>query len=361
MKNKSGGYLIKEKETQINQNIPMILEDNNLYTRQKKNLNLVQFSQTSQKTKAQQKYQTKRVKMRKEAAPWEGANKNKNKNLNFFSKPFFLNFFSLTNNKNNDNTHKENEEHQIQNSSHFNSCTAERVTPSYNSVNSGLKRNNKGIKFLLWNSRSLNKVKQYYIRSRTEDVIVINETWLDENATNIEFPGYTSIRNDRLKKHGGGVAIFIKEEAEIKIVSDEIAETLLIKILFDRNKFLYIMTSYFPNSGNSEKKRIKRWWSIKNMLLMNCSENSFENIVMACDWNINLMSNHELQKDFEEMNCKIINYEDSYSYKSGKNESKIDFFVVSNNLLKIVNATQSLLCQIIKHLPLKSRKLKKYL
>ena len=97
------------------------------------------------------------------------------------------------------------------------------------------------------------------------------------------------------------------------------------------------------------------------MLLMNCSENSFENIVMACDWNINLMSNHELQKDFEEMNCKIINYEDSYSYKSGKNESKIDFFVVSNNLLKIVNATQSLLCQIIKHLPLKSRKLKKYL
>ena len=70
----------------------------------------------------------------------------------------------------------------------------------------------------LTNTRSLfNKFEEFYItvNALQPDIVNICETWLHDDATIndldlFSIPYYTSIFNNRCKKHGGGIAIWIK-------------------------------------------------------------------------------------------------------------------------------------------------------
>ena len=52
------------------------------------------------------------------------------------------------------------------------------------------------IKLMLWNIHSIDHVKKTFLRSRYEDIIVLNETWLKEDQT-IEIKGYNCIIKNR--------------------------------------------------------------------------------------------------------------------------------------------------------------------
>ena len=59
--------------------------------------------------------------------------------------------------------------------------------------------NNQGkkpITFMLWNACSLTHTKTVLLKSRYEDVMIINETWLKEGKT-IEVKGYNTIVKNR--------------------------------------------------------------------------------------------------------------------------------------------------------------------
>jgi hypothetical protein len=78
------------------------------------------------------------------------------------------------------------------------------------------------------------------------DVILISESWLKPNIPDqvIFLPGYKIIRNDRLGKVGGGVAMYIKSNLKFKILSYSSPhycsrpEFLFIEIVINNIKFL---------------------------------------------------------------------------------------------------------------------------
>jgi len=96
--------------------------------------------------------------------------------------------------------------------------------------------------FLLWNCRALTHEKRTLINSRTEDVIILNETW--ENSSSIS--GYTISANVRKNQRGGGVSILVRDDFEIKNLDDSVKDTLVVKVLLNKSRYLLIITSYFP-------------------------------------------------------------------------------------------------------------------
>jgi len=108
------------------------------------------------------------------------------------------------------------------------------ITNKDNKINS--------ISVLLWNCRSFTYEKKALISSRNEDIIIINETW--KNKPNV--PGYNQSSNIRTNQNGGGVAILAKENLEVKVLDNSVKDTLVTKVLLDRNKYLLVITSYFP-------------------------------------------------------------------------------------------------------------------
>ena len=152
------------------------------------------------------------------------------------------------------------------------------------------------IKMALWNARSLNDMtKINFLRIRREDIIIINETWLREEPPSLS--GYQCLYKNRPtpqtddngpdlnkeqkpdKLRGGGVAIYVDQNIHVKEIETEIKETLFLKISFNRNKCIYLITSYFPHK--LEKKWDIRMRQILEKALEKCNENGLRNIVFA--------------------------------------------------------------------------------
>ena len=51
----------------------------------------------------------------------------------------------------------------------------------------------------------------------------------------------------RQNKNGGGVAIYIKQHIEAKLIETQIKDTIFTKVILHNNKPLYLITSYFPS------------------------------------------------------------------------------------------------------------------
>ena len=187
------------------------------------------------------------------------------------------------------------------------------------------------LKCFLWNSRSINREKSALIKSRMEDILIINETW----ANIINIAAYNSFHKNRTKTRGGGVSIYVKDYLDVQIIDDSIKDTLAIKILFNTNKALFLLSSYFP--PNNTLKWYKRWEKLKNLIISKCSHNLFENLIMACDWNKNLNEDEQIISQY----LKIQDYSSDFSFKIGKKQSKIDFFVISQNFIKAISDTEN--------------------
>jgi hypothetical protein len=83
------------------------------------------------------------------------------------------------------------------------------------------------------------------------DILVLNETWLDQNIDNNLFENsfYQMIRRDRTISSGGGIIVYIKKSIQVKsIIIDEAFET--ISFVFQlQNKFqISVISCYRPES-----------------------------------------------------------------------------------------------------------------
>ena len=55
------------------------------------------------------------------------------------------------------------------------------------------------------------------------DILCLSESWLTDNVMNseIEVPGYKTIRKDRTKKKGGGLLIYVKSYISAELISSD--------------------------------------------------------------------------------------------------------------------------------------------
>lgn len=87
------------------------------------------------------------------------------------------------------------------------------------------------------------------------DILVLNETWLDQNIDNNLFENsfYQMIRRDHTTSSGGGIIVYIKKSIQVKsIVIDEAFETISFVFQF-QNKFqISVIACNRPESIYSE-------------------------------------------------------------------------------------------------------------
>ena len=97
---------------------------------------------------------------------------------------------------------------------------------SLNFKNNKIKNKFNTIKLCLWNCRSLKYEKRSLLNSRSDDIIILNETW--DNKVNVS--GYNHLENKRVEKRSGGVAFLAEEKLELKLLDDSIEDTILVKV-----------------------------------------------------------------------------------------------------------------------------------
>jgi len=153
----------------------------------------------------------------------------------------------------------------------------------------------------LWNCRSFTYEKKSLMNSRDDDIIILNETW--DNKLNVS--GYNQLSNIRTCQRGGGVAILTKEHFETKLIDDSIKDTLAVKVYFGRNKYLLIITSYFPCSNQLDLWG-KRWRDLIEMIGKYSTSKDNMNILIGCDFNRDITEDHNLVTQLEILNLKII-------------------------------------------------------
>ena len=86
------------------------------------------------------------------------------------------------------------------------------------------------------------------------DVITISETWLNTTVTNSEvsIDGYKLYRQDRLRKHGGGVCAYIRKDITVTVLkdisnlSDNYFHQFWLKLQYRKLRSVVICISYRP-------------------------------------------------------------------------------------------------------------------
>jgi exonuclease III len=140
-----------------------------------------------------------------------------------------------------------------------------------------------GFYVLQWNARSLlsnhNELKKYIYDLKVKpSVICIQETYLKPKYS-FSIAGYDCIRNDRLNKQGGGVAIFIKKNipyVTIQINPVDKFEIIQIKV-FVNQTFLNIVNMYNLPESNLHYNDIYNVLNQRNLIF--CSDiNSYNKL-----------------------------------------------------------------------------------
>ena len=113
----------------------------------------------------------------------------------------------------------------------------------------------RGLKICHLNVRSLLR-KLYEVKLLVQespfDILTISETWLNKSISDSEvlLSGYSIVRSDRrAKKHGGDVAIYIKDGTLLRCIRDletDNTETCWIEIIKPKAKKLYVCSVYRP-------------------------------------------------------------------------------------------------------------------
>ena len=76
------------------------------------------------------------------------------------------------------------------------------------------------------NNTNTHRIKRAWLTSRTEHIILIQETWGHEVAVT----GYQGFYKSRTGMRGGGVATYLKEGLKGKIINDRITYTLIVLV-----------------------------------------------------------------------------------------------------------------------------------
>ena len=100
------------------------------------------------------------------------------------------------------------------------------------------------IKVSLWKYKSFTYERNYSL---------IQDMMISLFFRKLGITDYNESSNIRTNQKDGGVSILIKDCFEIKILDISVKDTLVTNVLLYRNKFLLIISSYFPCSNKITK------------------------------------------------------------------------------------------------------------
>lgn len=197
-------------------------------------------------------------------------------------------------------------------------------------------------KFCHINSQSL-KAHINYARSIFQqglfDVIGVSESWLkskDKNAV-IRINDYNIIRNDRRRKRGGGVLLFIKKNIKYKVLMrspslyENKPEYIIVSLMFNNTRVLFAVVYRPPNA-----QYFGQFITDMSQFISN-----HDQYFVVGDININLADSSTARDKFDQMlydlDMKCLNIPNTYHHSplhnstidviAYKNEDNIDNFV----------------------------------
>lgn len=123
------------------------------------------------------------------------------------------------------------------------------------------------------------------------DILCFTETWLSDATLNlVNFGGYISFNT--VRRHGlrgGGVSIFVKDNFQCRIIDslskcEDVIETVFVEGQREHKKIL-VGCIYRPPGGNSNEFLL-----ILEDILSNISTSAYESVILAGDFNYNLLN-----------------------------------------------------------------------
>lgn len=194
----------------------------------------------------------------------------------------------------------------------------------------------KTLKILYWNARSFLKRKEEIQKALIDiDILVCIESWLHQNITNINFPGFVNYRLDRTYSTGGGTLLLIRSSLayrEIKNIDvpDKAFEICGIKIN-NVNPAVSLIACYrAPGIVFS----LEQWAKVFNNFKKenNCIIVGDFN-AHHIDWNCKKTdTNGENLLECIEKNNLFIHNSDTYSHIDSTSKSNIDLILSSKNI-----------------------------
>lgn len=157
---------------------------------------------------------------------------------------------------------------------------------------------------------------------RNVSAFVITESWLKGYISNksIEIDGFNVVRNDRVGRRGGGVAIYLNANLKYKTIANSVKsdiEYLFIEVCLDNEKLL-IGGIYRPRGNLS---------SIDGIMTDLCTQ--YQHIFLMGDFNFDLSDEIKLNL--------MKNYWDTFGLKIIFNPNKPTHFDAQYNSLSIID------------------------
>lgn len=168
-------------------------------------------------------------------------------------------------------------------------------------------------------------------------IIAISETWLDDSVTDTEIllPGYNIIRSDR-DRSGGGVCTYIRNNRAYTPRDDLVKdgmESVWIELNLPDSKPIIVGTVYRPPKESAAKFNV-------GLEAVISSISSDHEIVMLGDFNICILKDHDLAKNYTRT-LKSLNLRNLICEKTRITDSSascIDHIITNISLNKIANS-----------------------
>lgn len=175
------------------------------------------------------------------------------------------------------------------------------------------------------------EIKQVFGKSSI-NILGVSETWcksfVSSNSINID--GYRVFRNDRLRRRGGGVCLYISENLKAKVIYERmdegLIEALFLEVTISKGIYIAVGVIYLPGGR----------FSMCDELLADISSR-YSNVIVMGDFNVNIFNQAATIRD----TCSgshlqlIHNSLPTHFDIIHSSSSLIDFFLVSNiNLVK---------------------------
>ena len=201
--------------------------------------------------------------------------------------------------------------------------------------------NNKTLKIVQWNCRSINSNRasfHKFIYENDIDIAILSETWLKPTA-NLNIPGFSIIRKDRLDGKAG-VAILVSNKIEfvIKQLVDNFNDDILVCAVTLNGQYKLDILSVYraPHITASHNDWKKIFSQVSSSLLVGGDFNAHNNM-----WGSSKNDNHgnALFRAIDECNLVVLNNGDvTHLVNPTSNmRSVVDITMVSPNVAVLAN------------------------
>ena len=191
----------------------------------------------------------------------------------------------------------------------------------------------KGLILVHFNARSLNNDKldlmRYIFEKSLVDIICVTETWFcnDISDSIYDLSNYNLLRNDRVAKRGGGVAIYSKKYLTAKLISksvDSVVEYINISVEDNFQKVL-VSCVYNPNKNHS----LDPFFSEISSIII-----EYDHFLVCGDFNINMLrqdsNSINLSDQVSSVGLSFVNTLIPTRFCNNSTPSLLDIILVSN-------------------------------